>query len=65
LWRKGDVIERKIEVAGKRGRRFKQLLNDLKERGGYWKLKEKAQHRSLWRTGLRRSCDPVLRQRKT
>jgi hypothetical protein len=32
------VIEGKIEgrkeMAGRRGRRFKQLLNDLKEKGG-------------------------------
>jgi hypothetical protein len=25
---------------GRRGRRYKQLLNDLKEKKGYWKLKE-------------------------
>jgi hypothetical protein len=40
------VIERKIEgrieVMGRRGRRRKLLLDDLKERRGYWKFKEKA-----------------------
>jgi hypothetical protein len=38
------VIEGKIggriEVAGIRGRRCKQLLDDLKDKWGYWKLKE-------------------------
>jgi hypothetical protein len=39
-------IERKmqgrIEVMRRRGRRRKQLLDDLKETRGYWKLKEEA-----------------------
>jgi hypothetical protein len=35
-------IERKIEVKGRKGRRRKQLLDDLKEKRGYWKLKEEA-----------------------
>jgi hypothetical protein len=33
-------IERRIEVMGRQGRRHKQLLDDLKETRGYWKLKE-------------------------
>jgi hypothetical protein len=32
-------IERQMEVAGSRGRKRKQLLDDLKEMGGYRKLK--------------------------
>jgi hypothetical protein len=28
----------KIEVTGRRGRRRRQLLDDLKEKRGYWKL---------------------------
>jgi hypothetical protein len=36
-------IEGKVEeVTGRRGRRCKQLLNDIKETRGYWKLKEEA-----------------------
>jgi hypothetical protein len=31
-----------VEVTGRRGRKRKELLNDLKEKRGYWKLKEKA-----------------------
>jgi hypothetical protein len=32
------VIEENIEATGRRGRRRKQLLNDLKIKTGYWKL---------------------------
>jgi hypothetical protein len=35
-------IEGRIEVMGRRGRRRKQLLDDLKEKRGYWKFKEEA-----------------------
>jgi len=37
-----------MEVTGRRGRRRKQLLNDLKETREYWKLKEEAPDRTLW-----------------
>jgi hypothetical protein len=33
-------IEGRIEMTGRRGRRRKQLLNDLKKKRRYWKLKE-------------------------
>jgi hypothetical protein len=36
------VIEGKIERRGRPGRRRKQILDDLEERRGYWKLKERA-----------------------
>jgi len=35
-------IEGRIEVMGKQGRRCKQLLDNLKEMRGCWKLKEEA-----------------------
>jgi len=35
-------------VTGRRGRRRKQLLDDLKGREGYWIMKEEALDRSLW-----------------
>jgi hypothetical protein len=35
-------LEGRIEIMGKRGRRHKQLLDDLKEKRRYWKLKEGA-----------------------
>jgi hypothetical protein len=34
--------EGRIEVTEKRGRRSKKLLADLKEKRGYWKLKDNA-----------------------
>jgi hypothetical protein len=33
-------IEGRIEMTGRRGRRGKQLLDDLKEKRRYWKLKK-------------------------
>jgi hypothetical protein len=53
-----------VEVTGRQGRRRKQLLDDLKETRGYWKLKEEALDRTLWRTRFGRECFPVLRQTK-
>jgi hypothetical protein len=46
----------------RRGRTRKQLLNDLKGTTGYWKLKEEALDRALWRTRFPRSYGPVVRQ---
>jgi hypothetical protein len=43
-------LEGRIEMTGRRGRRLKQLLDDLKEKRRYWKLKEEALDRRLWRT---------------
>jgi hypothetical protein len=43
-------IDGRTEMAGRRGRRLKQLLDDLKEKRRYWKLKEEALDRILWRT---------------
>jgi hypothetical protein len=41
------IIELKIIGTRRRGRRRKQLLDDLKEARRYWKLKEEAQNRTL------------------
>ena len=37
-------------MTGKRGRKPKQLLDDLKEKSGYWILKDDALDRPVWRT---------------
>jgi len=37
-----EKIQGRTEVTGTRGRRRKQLLDDLKEEREYWKLKEEA-----------------------
>jgi hypothetical protein len=52
-----------IEVTGRRGRRRRKLLDDLKERRGYSNLKEKALDRSLWRARFGRGFGLVVRQR--
>jgi hypothetical protein len=61
-----QVIEGKIkggiEVTGRRGRRRRKLLGDLKERRGYSYLKEEAIDRTVWRAGFGRGFGPVVRQ---
>jgi len=57
------VIEKKIEGRIEEIRRCKQLLDDLKEERGYWKLKEEAIYRNLWRGRIVRGCGPVVRQK--
>jgi hypothetical protein len=56
------VIEGKgeggIEVTGRQRRGRKHLLDNLKEKRGYWKYEEEAQDRTV-KTGLGRDCGPV------
>jgi len=54
--------EGRIEVMGRRRERRKQLLDNLKEKKGYWELKEEALDHTLWRTHFGRVCGPVIRQ---
>ena len=54
-------IEGRIEVTVRRGRRRKQLLDNLKVKKGYWKLKEEALGRTLWGTRFGRGYGPVRR----
>jgi hypothetical protein len=55
-------VEGKVEVTGRRGITCTQLLGDLKERRGYWKMKEEALDRTVWRTGFGRGCGSAVRQ---
>jgi hypothetical protein len=55
-------LEKRIEMTGRRGRSSKQILDNLKEKRRYWKLKEGALDRTLWRTRLGRGYGPVVRQ---
>jgi hypothetical protein len=55
-------LEGRIELTERRGRRCKQLVDELKEKRGYWKLKEEALDRTLWRTRFGRGYGPVVRQ---
>jgi hypothetical protein len=61
-----QVIEGKIigwvEVTGRRGRRRRKLLDDLKEGRGYSYVKEEALDRTMWRTRFGRGFGPVVRQ---
>ena len=61
-----QVIEGKIkgemEVARRRGRRRKKLLDDLKDRIGYSHLKEEALDRTMWRNRFGGGFGPVVRQ---
>jgi hypothetical protein len=59
------IIEGKVRRTRRRGRRRKQLLDDLKEARRYWKLKEEAQDRTLWRTQFGIGYGPVARQTTT
>jgi len=47
---------------GRRGRRSKQLVDDLEEGRGYWKFIGEALDRTLRRTRFGRDCGPVVRQ---
>jgi len=60
------VIEEKIkggrEVTGRRGRRCRKLMDDLKERRGYSNLKEEALDCTMWRARFGRGFGPVVKQ---
>jgi hypothetical protein len=51
-----------IYVTGRRGRRRRKLLDDLKEMRGYSYLKEEALDRTMWRARFGRGFGPVVRQ---
>ena len=46
----------------RRGRKCKQLLNDLKERRRHWKLKKEALDHRLWRSRFGRGYGSVVTQ---
>jgi len=55
-------IEREMEVARRRGRRRKTLLDNLKDRRGYSHLKAEALDRTMWRHRFGGGFGPVVRQ---
>jgi hypothetical protein len=61
-----QVIEGKIkggiDVTGRRGRRHRKLLDDLKERRGYSHIKEEALDRTVWRARFGGGFGPDVRQ---
>jgi hypothetical protein len=58
----GGNIEGRIDVTGRRGKRLKQLLDNLKVKRGYRKFKEEALDRTLWGTRFGRGFGPVVTQ---
>jgi hypothetical protein len=55
-------IKGSIDITGKRRRRSKQLLENLKETRGYWKLQEEELDCPLSRTRFGKVYRPVVRQ---
>ena len=53
-------IKGQIEVTRRRGRRRKNLLDDLKDRRGCCQLKEEALDRTMWRNRFGRGFGPVV-----
>jgi hypothetical protein len=49
-------------MTGRRGRRRRKLLDDVKERRGYSHLKEEALDRTMLRARFGRDFRPVIRQ---
>jgi len=56
------TLKGKLEVARRRGRRCKKLLDGLKCRRGYCQLKEEAVDRTIWRHRFGGGFGPVVRQ---
>jgi len=58
-------IEGKIkggkEMTGRRGRRRRKIMDDLKESRGYSHLKEEALDRTMWRAGFGRGLGFVVK----
>ena len=55
-------VKGRIEVTGRRGRRCRKLLDDLKESRGYSHLKEQALDCTMWRGRFGTGFGPVVRQ---
>ena len=47
-------------MTGRRGRRSKQLLDDLEELREYWILKDETLDHTLWKTRFERGFGPVV-----
>jgi len=51
-----------MKVTRRRGRRRKKLLDELKDRRGYSRLKEEALDRTMWKNRFGGGFEPVVRQ---
>ena len=60
------LLEERYRVEmGRRGRRRKQLLDNLKEKRRYWNLKEEAPDRTVWRTRFGRGYGRAMTTHNT
>jgi hypothetical protein len=55
-----DSLLNKLIISGRRGKRRKKLLDDLKDRTGYCQMKEEALDRIVWRNRFGRSFGPIV-----
>jgi hypothetical protein len=60
----GEKIRGRIGMMGRRRRRRKQLQDGLKEKTGFWKLKDEALYRTLLSTRFGAGCGPIVRKAK-
>jgi len=56
------VSEEMMQGRGRRWRRSKRLLDDIKETRKYRKLEGQAPRMTLWKTSFGRGSEPVVRQ---
>jgi hypothetical protein len=61
-WVIEEKVKWKIEVRGRRGRRRRKQLDDLKEKREYIHMKEEALGRTMWRARFGRGFGPVVKQ---
>ena len=61
-WVMEGKVKGRIEVTGRRVRRCRKLLDDLKDKRGYSHLNEEALYRTMWRARFGRGFGPVVRQ---
>jgi len=55
-------MEGRIDVTGRQRRRRKQLLDELKEKIEYWKLKDEALDGTVYRPCFGKDYGPVVRR---
>ena len=58
----GEKIKGEMEVTRRRGRTRRKLMDNLKDRKGYFRLKEEALDHSMWRNRFGGGFEPVVRQ---
>jgi hypothetical protein len=59
-----NILPSKTHIEGmiRKGKRHKQLLDDLKEKERYWTFRGETLDHTVWRTWLGRRYGPITRQ---